>query len=571
MATNPLGIFSAALANGPHVEPFDVGKWMDQRALSQAQAGNLQADAGLHQQQAQETALGNQKAQRDLQLDQQRRQAAKDFSSSVPSAPPPSGFPAPQITGSDDEGNPIYDPNWHQAAAQASNPVPHFDWDGYSVKLLQMGDPDGAMTAAKTGREIRQKDAENAKKELETLQTKNSTAGQMLGGLLQTAQPNWAKGDLTTDPTGLATADAQYQQMKPQLEQLGVKVQDHFDPTWAAPAHAALIGQDKLIDQHNAILKGQSTEAETTEAKARTTEATARAEQTAEQTKMLKLSNDAAAEFVKNPAAVLGTGGMVDRLNLDTDAATRLKNQIYGLWQMPGTPKEKQTAVNSAIQKAVDESNTFDREKKLIPIRETAALNAAKARSEADNPALAGVPPALASKAVTDANKLDQDYVKAREATEAMGKLLDLADKGNTAAGANIPMVGVGAANAINGIKRINSAEIAQYGTAGSLLQKIQGKLEGWTEGQPIPASVRDDIRELHQQLGEGAYRQYTSGLASLNQRTGAKFQPTAEAPNIRKAPATYSMTATNPQGHKIGSNDNGKTWFDTQTGKPVK
>jgi len=32
-----------------------------------------------------------------------------------------------------------------------------------------------------------------------------------------------------------------------------------------------------------------------------------------------------------------------------------------------------------------------------------------------------------------------------------------------------------------------------------------------------------------------------------------------------------YKQTASGPGGHKIGSNDNGATWFDTQTGKEIK
>ena len=32
-----------------------------------------------------------------------------------------------------------------------------------------------------------------------------------------------------------------------------------------------------------------------------------------------------------------------------------------------------------------------------------------------------------------------------------------------------------------------------------------------------------------------------------------------------------YSMTATNGNGHTIGSKDGGKTWYDVKTGKPVQ
>lgn len=196
-------------------------------------------------------------------------------------------------------------------------------------------------------------------------------------------------------------------------------------------------------------------------------------------------------------------------------------NNAIGKYAQQASEQERQIATESSPQ--------------VLAARRDSAIAQAKALREGDNPALAGVPPAAAPFATAQATKLDTDYLKAREATEAMGKLLDLAGNGNVAAGANLSLAGVGAVNAINGIRRINSAEIQQYGTAGSLLQKIQGKLQGWVEGQPIPGSVLNDIRELHQQLGEQSYRQYTSGLDSLNQRTGAKFGPTQAAPNIRK------------------------------------
>jgi hypothetical protein len=35
--------------------------------------------------------------------------------------------------------------------------------------------------------------------------------------------------------------------------------------------------------------------------------------------------------------------------------------------------------------------------------------------------------------------------------------------------------------------------------------------------------------------------------------------------------PTTYKQTATGPNGHKIGSNDGGKTWFDAVNGKQIQ
>jgi hypothetical protein len=225
-----------------------------------------------------------------------------------------------------------------------------------------------------------------------------------------------------------------------------------------------------------------------------------------------------------------------------------------------GTPAkaaatEKATAPLKTAQAVATEQAT-------APIKTQVAVNTARAIREADNPALAKVPPGLAQHTVTEATKLDTDYADAKRGMEDIGRVLDLADAGNKAAGANVPLMGVGAVNAVNSIKRINSAEIRQYGTAGSLFDRIQGKLQGWTEGKPIPTDVLNDMRELHDVLGQEAYKTYTTKLNSLNSRTGAAFQPTMEAPNIRgtKIPPGAIM-GTSSTGRKGYSVDGGKTW----------
>ena len=53
--------------------------------------------------------------------------------------------------------------------------------------------------------------------------------------------------------------------------------------------------------------------------------------------------------------------------------------------------------------------------------------------------------------------------------------------------------------------------------------------------------------------------------FATTGSRTGGA------ASGAGSAPKAYAQTATGPGNHKIGSNDNGKTWFDVQTGKQVQ
>lgn len=172
------------------------------------------------------------------------------------------------------------------------------------------------------------------------------------------------------------------------------------------------------------------------------------------------------------------------------------------------------------------------------------------------------------NRAFSGADKLDAEYNSARTATEALGHMLDLAASGNKAAGSNLPLVGVETVNAINGIKRINSAEINQYGSAGSLLDEIKGKIGKLTSGQPIPADVLSDIRELHQALGEQSYEKYTSGLAALKKRSppGTDLAPTLPPPNIRPAgakapPPGAKVQRNSATGQVRWSTDGGNTW----------
>jgi hypothetical protein len=181
------------------------------------------------------------------------------------------------------------------------------------------------------------------------------------------------------------------------------------------------------------------------------------------------------------------------------------------------------------------------------PIETAKAIATAKALRMGDNPSVAGVAPAAVGQVQNQAIKLDEEYAKAKASTESLGKFLDAAERGNKAAGSNLPLLGVETINAINGIKRINGAEISTYSGAGDLLDRIQGKIGKLTKGEPIPQDVLNDIRDLHQTLGQQSYQNYTDSLNSLNSRTGAKFAPTLAAPNISKPAAPGGNAAPVP------------------------
>jgi hypothetical protein len=133
------------------------------------------------------------------------------------------------------------------------------------------------------------------------------------------------------------------------------------------------------------------------------------------------------------------------------------------------------------------------------------------------NQSLVGVDPKLRTQATKEAQKMGDDFAKAQAAADQFQSLVDLTKSGNKAAGSNLPLIGVETLNAINGIKRINKDEIKQYGSAGSLYDKIVGKLAGAAIGQPISADVLKDIEAMHNTLRQNSEAEFTSRRKGLN------------------------------------------------------
>ena len=177
---------------------------------------------------------------------------------------------------------------------------------------------------------------------------------------------------------------------------------------------------------------------------------------------------------------------------------------------------------------------------------------------------LAGVRPNLVTPASAAFEKAGNEFATAQGAADTMQNVLDLAAKGNKAAGSNVPLLGVETLNAINGIKRVNSAEISQYGSAGSLLDKIQGRIGSLTVGRPIPDDVLNDIRELHTTIAEQAKSTYARKVQVTNQTYGSKFQPVTfgAAPAVSGAKAAPAV-GTVDQGYKFNGGDpaDPKSW----------
>lgn len=252
---------------------------------------------------------------------------------------------------------------------------------------------------------------------------------------------------------------------------------------------------------------------------------------------MLKKSQDAQAN---------GTHPIDSILPASTD---KTANASYkAAFDNAASPEEqtalREAAAHHAAEIAIKTNPTVLKSESDQKVAEQAALkpgevSKALAIETATNPlklqqarAVAG-----ATAGTREALTLDQDYVKKAAATEALGRVLDLTDQGNKAAGSALPTVSAMTLNELNGLKRLTRNEVQGIGGegAGNIYDRVLGFFDKAVPGvSKIPQNIRDDMRSLQQSLGDNAYQQYQTSLDSLSKRTGVQYQPTVQAPNIR-------------------------------------
>jgi len=148
---------------------------------------------------------------------------------------------------------------------------------------------------------------------------------------------------------------------------------------------------------------------------------------------------------------------------------------------------------------------------------------------------VAGVAPRDRDKARQQYLKAGQAFDGAQQARLRMDTVLDLARHGNKEAQASAALMGVQAINELAQVKRVNQAEIANYGNAGSLIDRVQGKLGKLAAGEPIPPDVLNDMQALHDSLANDSIPGYAQSVRTVNRAFHSKFDTTA--PNTKKNP----------------------------------
>lgn len=228
-----------------------------------------------------------------------------------------------------------------------------------------------------------------------------------------------------------------------------------------------------------------------------------------------------------------------DRAGIFADAKTPAE-----VMQRALTPQETQQASEAATT-----ATETARQHKQQNAFEAARLAIEKTRSSREeniyqqtygpnaNQSLVGVDPKLRTQVTREAQKIGDEFAKAQSSADQFQAVLDLAKAGNKAAGSNLPLIGVETLNAINGIKRINKDEIKQYGSAGSLYDKITGEISGLAVGQPIPADVLKDIETMHNTLRQGAEAEFRARRKSLNDVYKSNFPTEVTRSGAAKTP----------------------------------
>jgi len=215
-----------------------------------------------------------------------------------------------------------------------------------------------------------------------------------------------------------------------------------------------------------------------------------------------------------------------------------------------GMSPDTQQQVNKEV--AINTDPRIQAGKEAVAAAEgQARANVEAAMARGSNAALAKVPPHLVAPASQDAQKAGADYAQSLSVTQRLKEMMDDAKSGNVVAYQLLPQEGALQITTSQGVKRINMAEIQNYG-GGSLWQRMQGHLGKALTGKSIPNSVLDDMSEMQDIMARGNRAKYENTINTINQTYGASFKPVDMqdiAPKSKAAAAAQSVNSI-PQGN---------------------
>lgn len=125
----------------------------------------------------------------------------------------------------------------------------------------------------------------------------------------------------------------------------------------------------------------------------------------------------------------------------------------------------------------------------------------------------------------------EKQYRTAQQGAETMRDMLTSADAGNKMSGQMLPLEGALAITTSQGVHRINRTEVDQFQGGGTLYDSVAGRLGKLTEGQPMDASLRSDVKKLTDIQEKAAYQNYKDAYGSAVRRYGLQNEQALPEP----------------------------------------
>lgn len=144
-------------------------------------------------------------------------------------------------------------------------------------------------------------------------------------------------------------------------------------------------------------------------------------------------------------------------------------------------------------------------------------------------------------------NKVDEPWEAAKSKAALLKGIVALAQGGNMTAGAIQSLVGTMTTLTAEGIKRINTPEIATFQSAGSLLRKTQNEIGALKEGQPLSDGAQQDLLKIADALTKNAHDEYASKFKEIKTRyelDDEKMKPLPEGdePGAPEKPSVQNL-----------------------------
>jgi hypothetical protein len=203
----------------------------------------------------------------------------------------------------------------------------------------------------------------------------------------------------------------------------------------------------------------------------------------------------------------------------------------------PGDKQGKMAAVNKSLEAIEGHEQKASEFKQQEEFRKTMAAMAVSNRRD---------PEAFQEKERGRGllDKAETEYRKASSHADALASFIEAAKAGNKVAASAQALEGTLSIVTSQGVTRINRTELGTTEGAGSLWDRITGKIDKWKEGQPIPPDVQKGFIELAGLLKKNSYDTYLQAHKSAVKRYGLEGEEPLPNPGGETGSGTEKTVA---------------------------